>query len=38
MKTGWNDLGVKLSLPILKTLKELEFKNTTPVQVGLFIL
>ena len=33
MKTEWNELGVKLSEPILQTLKELNFIKTTPVQV-----
>lgn len=33
MKTSWTELGVSLSEPILQTLKELSFKETTPVQV-----
>lgn len=34
MKTEWNDLGVKLSEPILQTLKDLNFIKTTPVQAA----
>lgn len=34
MKTDWNELGVKLSEPILQALKGLGFKETTPVQVN----
>lgn len=38
MKTEWNDLGVKLSEPILQTLKDLNFIKTTPVQVYFNLL
>ena len=36
METSWEKLpGVKLSRPVLQTLKELGFKKTTPVQVNV---
>ena len=38
MKTSWNKLGVQLSEPILRTLKELNFKETTPVQVPVLLV
>lgn len=38
MEKGWNKLSVRLSEPVLKTLKELDFKETTPVQVVYFAL
>merc|ERR1712071_212059 len=34
MDTCWEKLGVKLSPPIIKTLKELDFKTTTPIQAA----
>lgn len=30
----WTDLGVELSIPVAKTLKELKFLTATPVQVS----
>lgn len=32
----FDQLGVKLSEPILKTLKELKFQHATPIQVIRF--
>jgi len=34
MDTCWQKLGVKLSAPIIKTLKDLNFTKTTPVQAA----
>ena len=34
----WTDLGVPLSVPVLKTLKKLKFLTTTPVQVRILLI
>ena len=35
MNVKWNKLEVNLSIPIKRTIEEMEFKTMTPVQVRL---